>query len=100
MKNRKLKWANIVGVMVFACALVLNIQTSFDGETSVFGIAVAQETDGSGGEGTRSGSGSDGVDKCPGGSCTWSDSFGNNCSACCPTGKTPECTTFGCTCYQ
>ena len=35
---------------------------------------------------------------CPGGSCSFSDAFGNVCTACCPEGKNPRCDTFGCTC--
>lgn len=35
---------------------------------------------------------------CPGGSCTFKDSFGNECTTCCPEGKDPKCNTFGCSC--
>ena len=35
---------------------------------------------------------------CPGGYCNWSDSWGNKCSACCPTGKDPICNSYGCEC--
>jgi len=35
---------------------------------------------------------------CPGGYCDYTDSFGNKCTACCPTGKDPKCNSFGCEC--
>jgi hypothetical protein len=37
-------------------------------------------------------------DSCSGGNCSWQDSFGNQCSACCPTGKNPMCNSMGCAC--
>ena len=35
---------------------------------------------------------------CPGGYCSYTNSYGNKCEACAPTGKNPSCTAFGCTC--
>lgn len=35
---------------------------------------------------------------CPGGSCSYTDSWGNKCTACCPDGKDPRCTSSGCEC--
>lgn len=74
MQKRKLKWANIVGIMVFACALVLNIQTNLDGEVTIFQTGIAQETGGSSGSGTGTGTGTG--EETP-------------CVKC--TGTTPEC---------
>lgn len=36
--------------------------------------------------------------ECPGGYCSYKDSMGNECNACCPDGKDPKCDSFGCTC--
>jgi len=45
-----------------------------------------------------------GEETCSGGSCEYiTYSFGNpqvECTACCPTGKTPKCNSFGCTCSK
>jgi hypothetical protein len=38
------------------------------------------------------------VSSCPGGSCSWGDSHGNNCTACCPSEKNPSCSSFTCKC--
>lgn len=35
---------------------------------------------------------------CPGGSCTFTNNVGECCSSCCPEGKDPDCSTFGCKC--
>jgi hypothetical protein len=35
---------------------------------------------------------------CPGGSCTYANSYGESCSACCPSEKNPQCNSFGCGC--
>jgi hypothetical protein len=35
---------------------------------------------------------------CPGGYCSYSNSFGESCSACCPPGKNPKCNSSGCGC--
>jgi hypothetical protein len=35
---------------------------------------------------------------CPGGSCSYSNPYSGNCTACCPSGKNPRCDSFGCTC--
>jgi hypothetical protein len=37
------------------------------------------------------------IKDCPGGSCSYSDAF-LNCTACCPQGKNPKCSSWGCTC--
>lgn len=43
-----------------------------------------------------------GEQSCDGGSCTYTEYvFGEArsvCSACCPSGKSPSCTSFGCSC--
>ena len=42
------------------------------------------------------------AEECNGGSCTYTTYFNGqthiSCSSCCPAGKTPNCTAFGCTC--
>jgi hypothetical protein len=35
---------------------------------------------------------------CPGGYCSWRDSWGNSCTACCPGGKNPACNSYSCSC--
>jgi hypothetical protein len=38
------------------------------------------------------------ANNCPGGYCSWSNYVGENCTACCPTGKNPSCKSSGCGC--
>ena len=43
-----------------------------------------------------------GVEACPGGSCNYTyyaqGKPYNSCEACCPAGKSPNCSSFGCVC--
>jgi hypothetical protein len=38
------------------------------------------------------------AENCPGGYCDYSNSWGDECSACCPGGKNPKCNSSGCGC--
>jgi hypothetical protein len=39
-----------------------------------------------------------GVQNCPGGSCSYTASNGEKCTACCPVEKNPKCNGYGCEC--
>ena len=77
-------------VLAIAATVALNVNLSFQKSNDISALALANIEALANGEYN--------AQNCPGGFCNWTDSFGNSCSACCPTGKDPVCGTFGCEC--
>jgi hypothetical protein len=48
MQKSKIKLINVIGGVVFICALMLNIQSSLNGETNLFQTAIAGTAYGNG----------------------------------------------------
>lgn len=86
----KKKLTLITAVFVIAIISLVNISKNslqFDGNISLDSFSLMSQT-----------LAENNATNCPGGSCSYTDSVGGTCSACCPTGKNPNCDSWGCTC--
>lgn len=89
-KKMKKKILILMGIFVFGIMTIMNASMAKNGDDTVLDllslgkIASAELESG---------------DNCPGGSCSYTDSFGDSCNACCPEGKDPLCDSTGCRCW-
>ena len=81
---------------LFTSAIVVGVNINLNNNVNISDLALTNieilaQSEGGGGGGCN-------TQDCPGGCCARTDVFGNNCSACCPSGKDPSCDSFGCRC--
>lgn len=81
----------ILSILSFAFMLNLGLLFNFGSSSSILNESLQAQTLGGGSE-----------PQCDGGSCSFTTYFNGEptegCSACCPQGKSPTCSTHGCFC--
>ena len=82
----------LMGIFVFGIMTIMNASLAKNGDDTVLDLLSLGKIASAACE-----SGS--TENCPGGSCSFTDSFGDCCDACCPEGKDPTCDSTGCRCF-
>ena len=81
----------LCAIVLFTCAITVGVNITLNGvnvnlnDITLSNIEILAQNEGGN------------TTDCPGGWCDWDDVF-ISCHACCPGGKNPKCSAFGCQC--